>query len=285
MNTRSNEVYSCMLCNKIFASYPENGKCDICGTSIDNRTLRLTTLEDSKRILIKISDENAINSMRNGVFWFQSPKYFQNYQGNDAIGDVVECAYEKVLDISQDLIETHSSRGKGDIVEIDGQMYKYERSENGKVYVSSVYQNYNRLLCFYSLYLDENGKIIVPDEKMKQFGSHFSIIIDRPVLEKRIKSYIGKLDYNVEYRAVSVNYLSEKYNGIYTPSCKFDKYKYQNEYRIILQSENYNKMPEEQKVVINIEKEGMSTIMTNPIPIERLWNSEKLEDLIIEISN
>ena len=44
-----------------------------------------------------------------------------------------------------------------------------------------------------------------------------------------------------------ISYIRDTYSGVYTPTCKFDKYNYQNEYRCVLCSEEYSKLPEKKK--------------------------------------
>ena len=280
MNSKSKEVYKCMMCKKIFFNYPEHGICDNCGHQIEMKKNRLRVCGEKKMILIKISDETAITSMNAGTFWFQSPKFYQNYKGNDAIGDVNECAFETILDVSLDQLRKYVNLSKGEVFEKDGNKYRFEKILNGTVYVSSVYQNCYRLLCFYMLQIDENNRIIKPDEKMKLFGTHFSIIKNRLMLEEEIGNYIKNANYDLAEIGTVIEYITDKYRGIYTPSCKFEKYAYQNEYRIILGSLKYGKMPEEEKKIVNLTGNEMDKIMTEPIPIERLWISSTLEDIL-----
>lgn len=283
MNFEPEEIYTCMMCKKTFNKYPEHGICDKCGTLIDTKRNKLIVFDEKNMILIKISDEVAINSMNRGTFWFQSPKYYQNFTGNDAIGDVNECAFEAILDVPLNQLEMYSDLLKGENFEKDGSKYCFEKVLNGMVYVNSVYQNYFRLLCFYMLQLDENNRIIKPDEKMKLFGTHLSIIKNRPMLEKKLEKYIESAGYSLAGLGTSIAYVTDKYRGTYTPGCKFEKYAYQNEYRIILESQKYGEMPEEEKKVVSLSEDKMDEIMTKPIQIEKLWTVSTLEELMEDL--
>jgi len=56
------------------------------------------------------------------------------------------------------------------------------------------------------------------------------------MLEEEIGNYIKNANYDLAEIGTVIEYITDKYRGIYTPSCKFEKYAYQNEYRFILGS-------------------------------------------------
>lgn len=135
------------------------------------------------------------------------------------------------------------------------------------------------------LQIDNNGNIIKPDEKMKLFGSHFLIIKNRPMFEEKLREYIIREGNGLAGMGTPVAYVTDKYRGIYTPGCKFDKYRYQNEYRFILLSIEFDKLPPKEKKVVNLSADNMDEIMTKPIDIGKLWTVSTLDELIAEESD
>ena len=208
--------------------------------------------KNENTILIKISDKNALMSMRSGEFWFQSPRYYQEFKDNDAVGDINECAFEYIIDVSPDVLKQFSSLKCGTLIHYkDGNDYILDKIYDGKIYVSSRYQNYYRLLCFYTLHINDKGELVKPDRRMKSMGTHFSIIKNRnrfvQILNNHIKQEAENKQCDISVCTNWISYIRDTYSGVYTPTCKFDKYNYQNEYRCVLCSEEYSKLPEKKK--------------------------------------
>lgn len=282
---KSKEVYTCMYCKKLFDELPVLPICDICGMPINVKKVKHIYDDKTKYgIIIKISDEKVLNSMRNGEFWFQSPKYYQNFKENDTIGDVNECAFEYVLDVPINKISEYFGLRPGTVINYDGKEYIFEKILNGMIYVSSRYQNNYRLLCFYILNIDENYKIVKPDEKIKLFGTHFSIIKNRNRFIQILGEYAESSEYDLFFLPTPIAYIADSYRGVYTPGCKFDRYAYQNEYRFVLCSSEYAKLPEKEKKIIKLNKVMEENIFSEPIPIDLLWKAPTIEELS-KISN
>lgn len=281
MRREIRDVYSCMFCKKQFSTYPETGICDICGMPINSEKCRyLVNASNQFCITIKIGDEQALNNMRNGEFWFQSPKYYQSFVENDAVGDVNECAFDYIYNISEKDIEKYMHIIPGEKIILEGKEWILDKIMNGKFCVHSVYQNNYRLLCFYQLHMDEKRHFIKPDERMRLFGTHFSIVKDRDKFEKIVGKYVESVNYDLFFLPTSIAYLYDTYRGVYTPGCKFKKYEYQNEYRFILGSSQYGKLPEMEKKVIHLPEVKKEDILTEPIPLDFLWSTSSLDDIV-----
>lgn len=278
--TESKSIYRCMLCKKEYDELPSNAICDVCGMPMNIQKHDFHTCGLGAEILIKVSNPYVINSMRKGEFWFQSPKYYQDYSGNDAIGDPWECAFEQILDVPLNEIEKYTGIKQGTHISYRGKTYILEKVYNGMVYVSSLNQNNYRFICFYKLFFDEHNNLILPDEQIKKFGTHFTIVKDRSRLNQIIGEYVDSADYDLAFVPTDIAYLSNGYRGIYTPGCKFEKYSYQNEYRLILASTEYSKLPEKKEKVIRLDKVADEDLLSPPIPINVLWDSSTLDDFL-----
>ena len=174
------QVYRCMLCGTQYKEMPQNKFCKVCGRPLNSQQTKIGYNKIENGILIKISDEAALKSMNAGQFWFQSPRYYQEFKDNDAVGDINECAIENILEVSSDELKKYMGLSKGTLIHCtDGKDYILEKVLNGKVYVSSRYQNCYRLLCFYTLHISDTGKIVKPDIRMRNMGTHFSIVKNR----------------------------------------------------------------------------------------------------------
>lgn len=278
------QVYRCMLCGTQYKEMPQNKFCKVCGKPLNSRQTKIVYNKIENGILIKISDEAALKSMNAGQFWFQSPRYYQEFKDNDAVGDINECAIENILEVSSDELKKYMGLSKGTLIHCtDGKDYILEKVLNGKVYVSSRYQNCYRLLCFYTLHISDSGKIVKPDIRMKNMGTHFSIVKNRKrfvqILNNYVKKEVESRDSDISVCSNWINYISDAYTGIYTPVCKFDKYSYQNEYRCVLSSNEYGKLPEKKEKRIQLDAVADENIMTPPIPLEWLWKVSTLDEL------
>ena len=91
---------------------------------------------------------------------------------------------------------------------------------------------------------------------MKNMGTHFSIIKNRnrfvQILNNWTKVETENVKYDISVCSNWINYIGNTYTGIYTPTCKFAKYSYQNEYRCILCSEEYGKLQEKKEKRIQL---------------------------------
>lgn len=268
-----------MYCKKQFEEIPDPPVCDVCGMPLNTEQVRFTYNKRFYAITIKISDETALNSMRKGTFWFQSPKYYQEFVGNDAIGDINESAFEYILDLPVAQVEGYIGLRGGDKISVEGREFILQRILNGKLYVSSIYQNNYRLLCFYTLHLNDDLSFIKPDERMRQFGSHFSIVNNRNRFVEILGHTVENAKYDINFLHTSIAYISDKYRGVYTPGCKFKKYSYQNEYRFILCSPEYGKLPEKEKKIVYLPEVEKEEILSEPLPIDLLWDANSFKEI------
>lgn len=276
--------YRCMLCSTQYKKMPKSKYCEVCGMPLNPSQTRFYYNEFENGILIKIGDKDALKSMNSGQFWFQSPRYYQDFKDNDAVGDINECAIEYILKVSPMELKKCIGLKKGTLIHTtDGKDYILEKVLNGKVYVSSRYQNCYRLLCFYTLHINDEGVIVKPDIRMKNMGTHFSIIKNRnrfvQILNNWAKVEAENGKYDISVCSNWINYIGNTYTGIYTPTCKFAKYSYQNEYRCILCSEEYGKLPEKKEKRIQLNEVADEEIMTSPIPLDWLRKVSTLDEL------
>lgn len=237
-------MYSCLWCNKEFEEMPKDGVCPYCH---HDQFLALNMIREIQPggIFVKLSSRAVIESIRNGNVWFNSPKYYQEYKGNPAICDVHECEFD------------------------------YLEHKDGKIVgtVSNT-QNWNRLFCFYFLGMQEDHTIIIPDEKIKSFGDCFAAV-NYKALQKKLLAWCKSNNY--EFTFTGVKYSSANYEGPYNPTFKDDSYKYQNEWRFIIRSEQINALPE--KEAVKEKFDDMENIFTESKPIDLLFEKQTLEEL------
>ncbi len=241
-------TYRCMWCGKTFDDYPKDGKCVHCNLERILPTGKYVVNNPHFTQIIKISSAEVINSMRRGSFWFQSPRYFQEYSGDGqkARADIHDAKYSFI-----------SKDGNTD-------------DENADSY---------RILCFYSLDIDKKGNYLKTlDPNLKKFGDYYSII-DLATLLLGIKEHLVASNKDISYVANWVSYLTDKYSGVYSPFCKFPEYKYQNEFRIVLLSSSFlslnNKHP--YKTVPAIE--NLDQVFSEPLPLDNLLHAKNIYDL------
>lgn len=241
------QVYRCMWCGNIFDTLPKDGKCLNCHRDGLRLLGRYVVTNPHFSQIIKISSAEVINSMRKGNLWFQSPRYFQEYvgDGQKARADIHDAKYSYI--------------GKsGNIDDTNADTY--------------------RLLCFYSLNVDKEGKFLEkPNEKLREFGDYYSIV-DLETLLSQIKNHIVGLNKNVGYVANWVNYLTEQYSGVYSPFCKFPEFSYQNEFRIVLLSEIFLPLIKEPYKTLPPIK-GFDKVFSEPQSLDGLLNAKNIDDL------
>ena len=95
-----------------------------------------------------------------------------------------------------------------------------------------------------------------------------SSLYERLALSRDVKKEVESRESDISVCSNWINYISDAYTGIYTPVCKFDKYSYQNEYRCVLSSNEYGKLPEKKEKRIQLDAVADENIMTPPIPLE-----------------
>ena len=244
-------VYHCMFCRSNFEIMPGNGKCPVCSFPLNRNPVGIETGDSHEAFLVKIGSETALQNMRNGNFWLQSPKYFQVNFENEARDDVYESAY--------------------DYVELDSG--EPTDSENC---ILSKNQHLFRILCFGYISV-KNGILEIPDERMKLFGTHFSYVPTRRLCfafetaaeEKQVDASFGE-----------VHYLGATYKGVYTPFCKLPKFEYQNERRLVFFGERYSRWDELQRDEIHLG--DIRSWCSKPVPTDVLYRGLTMDEFIEE---
>lgn len=238
--------YYCMFCGSTFTHLPKNNECPKCHT----KNLKYASIEISNphfQCIIKISDDLTIEKIREGSLWFKSPKEFHDYAGagksvREDQNDSKFCFIEKDNQIEDINIDTY------------------------------------RILCFYSLDIDEKMNFQQkPDIRVKEFGNYYSIV-DIKALFEFIKEDIVKKSNRINLFARGVSYLLDNYTGPYTPFCKFQKDGFQNEFRIVLQSEEFRELGEK-PYKINSYVKNFHEFFTKPKSIENLFALDNYDNL------
>lgn len=242
-----NYKYHCMFCRSDYADFPMGGKCPKCGFPMNRiQTYMEGPMRDA--LLVKIGSEFALNNMRKGNFWMQSPKYFQIHFENEARDDVYESAF--------------------DFVELDSTTPDQPVSS-----VASSMQNLYRILCFGYIFV-EDGRIQKPNERMRLLGSHFSYVNTQRLVATFKQAAEQK---NVKFDFGGVHYLGSSYKGIYTPFCKMPKFSYQEEQRAVFYSEQYALIDDCEKDTVSFGDIG--EWFSKPVPIDELYQEHPLEKL------
>ncbi len=245
--------YHCMFCNTDYIELPEGAICPKCGFPMNRDPARFV-VENKGAILVKIGSPDALNNMRQGNFWMQSPASFQTHFDNEARDDVYESAF--------------------DYIEMD------KDSPDGIAYSSFFTdQNKYRILCFGIIRVND-GLIERPDERIKLFGTHFSYVSSQRLAQAFSEAATER---NAHCQIGGINYISDSYKGIYTPFCKLPKFSYQVEHRIVFCSEAYLAWDACQRDEISIG--DISSWFSKPIPIEELfagYTFDELKEVIID---
>lgn len=258
------KVYMCLLCGNITDCLPKDRTCSKCGfNQIEEFCMKIEHM--GERVALKIANYDVLESMRKGSIWFQSPKYYQEYEGNSAICDIDECAYDYIDTLPVEAVEKQFDSLKEDIQKrLDGK-FVIGNLEKAIVKRHSQHQNWLRLLCFYMLNIVDDV-IIKPDEQLKEFGAYFSLV-DLKTLSQKTKEAMKSRGIYCLY--APVKYVTSHYSGTYTPTLKADTYKYQNEFRFVLYGDELSNMSE--KEPLKVKFEGMEDVISEPQPIEKLF--------------
>ena len=267
----------CLWCNSAFDNRPNSGKCPNCGHTnfLDCEIVMTYPSDEDKSVMLKLGNLSTLESMRNGELWFQSPKYYQTYAGNPAVCDVEECAYDYISEIPEDKIKAVIPLNiEVNLIVCSGKTYRIGALKSAKYYELSQKQNYYRILCFFRLNAN-NGILDKRDDRLKYFGTHFCLI-DINKLNQKMEIYAQKN--NLTFWPTDVKYASKAYQGEYNPTFKKDTYAYQCEYRYILRGEKLNDLAEKEPKIIKLS--GMDEMMSEPRPLNKLLEVQKLDELL-----
>jgi hypothetical protein len=241
-------VYYCMWCGSVYDYLPKDGECLKCHQRQLQYIKKLDNNNMHPRQIIKLQSSEVIESMRNGNYWFQSPRYFQEYSGD------------------------------GKVARMDMHDAKYFYVDKGR-YIDDKNADKYRLLCFYSLNVDDSGNFLKPfDERLSQFGECFSIV-DLETLLIELQKYIKSGNNNMSYVGNDVKYIREdRYSGFYSPLCKFSKFDYQNEFRIVLLSDTFLSLGDFNPYKTIAPTNNLGSVIGEPQPIDILLRAKNIND-------
>ena len=226
----------CLICNSIIESDVQN--CTTCGSSNLMKFENVNVKRQLKDVyLIRIKCRERLKELVSGKLYCNSPVIYKDYvgAGQEAIQDNLECLnYKRKL----------SGHEKEIIFKfLDNRIkpygYKFISLGNGDVFFFDDVNKY-RLYCFYSISVNENGKVLYKiDEGIRKFGESF-VVINVHEYVKKIKECLPK---NVSFEILPVKYVDyDSYEGPLDITCKdLTKYSYQREYRLIFYCEDFEK--------------------------------------------
>ena len=167
--------------------------------------------ENGEYMILKINNKDALMNMMNGKHWFRHPAYYQWLDicgGDDNRGD----EFDNKIEYYERILTPRYS-----ITNID-----YDKQIDRK-----------RQISFYKLRVN-GGSFDRADIRIKEFGECFGII-DIKHMERCINKTLPSL----EVEMGECNY--DQQSGTGGSSFKRSKYRYQNEYRVTLFSDDYKK--------------------------------------------
>lgn len=192
--------------------------------------------EYGKYIILKMSDEVALNNMKNGEFWFRHPAFYnklENINGDSIVGDEYD---NKIKSIENDIISLPEG-----CIKINGILNGKNLDTKGAIkIVLFKEQDLERQLSFYMLRIKENGDYFCDVESIKAFNYEYFAIVDiKSFLEELSKKNVSVDESKCEY------YDFNNYSGELSSFSKRKEYKNQNEYRVII---HMSKIEEDEKI-------------------------------------
>lgn len=272
--------FLCLWCNSRFDEIPSVEICPVCGHNQFGE-FKWDVNFNKSAIVLKIGELSTLKSMREGHIWFQSPQYYQSYQGNEAICDIRECAFDYIFNLTPEQIIDLVPFKRGDIVSQDGKELELVEILNCQYGIVSPMQNSYRLLCFYTLYIDKSDNSLFDvDERLKSFGSSFSMIN----LGQMTSLIAKKLNQaNIYSIGSGVKYATKNYSGAYNPTYKDYSFEYQHEYRMITQSVTFLGMDKMDPYKIQIDPLAAQEAISEPYPIDILYSANDASELQVNV--
>lgn len=192
----------------------------------------MNEFEDTFVLFIKFGSEKNIKSLyENGLVYLNTFEYFQNIEDNGVRGDKFEGTiniknYKNIEKLKLEITDTKTG-DKMDIKPSKLQLRHFDPYPKGNLY---------------SLYCIKQSDFLNTDEftidsKVKAFGSHALFIKSTKKFIDKLTAEIKKL--NMPYMAKQVEYYDdENTNGQISLFEKVQGYKYQSEYRVVVQNNN-----------------------------------------------
>ena len=225
--------------------------------------------DDGRRyVIIKVGSKKVLENMGNGEWWLQHPAFFQkDYKNHSDIGRA---------DNEDSLIEYQNVKK----MQIDHPVHVFSGTVLPST-ISFIYKKYTeddsaRIICFYKLFISDDGSFYSINERMEGFGKYFAFVdINRAKELLQIKvdeMFYGKLnDFDMEY-------YNDSYSGKVGVSGKRKEYAYQCEYRIRIDSiDNLKEIIKDQEIQ-KIEKEMKDVLQEQEKNAELCRNAVILEE-------
>lgn len=186
----------------------------------------------SSYLLKFLKKENYINDLLDGKLYMNTLKYFKEKEYLDkARADKFETIF------------SHKQQ-KFDFININGTYFTNTQIQKGSI--TSISQRFDlcNIFCLFALWKEKEDDKIFIDEKNKTFGKYCICITDVQEFLNRVIKVIEKE--NIECSFMKVNYINKdedyKIDIDEVPFTKFDNFKYQNEFRIAIDTKkNINK--------------------------------------------
>ncbi|ETI57856.1 hypothetical protein [Marinomonas profundimaris] len=173
-----------------------------------------------KGLFIKLMDENRVESFLNGNIFFNTDKKFTQMDTTDIVRFDPDESLDESRQIKEISIQDKETR---EYIPIGGvtSPIKFRYANKGALNIFCVY-----------VHLEKNNSHF--DEKNLNFGNSAVVIRDPIEFTKRIHYAANKFSLNIEQSPVE--YVDQKkYHGVMGPFRKYDSFKYQNEFRYLLQ--------------------------------------------------
>ena len=173
-----------------------------------------------KGLFIKLMDENRVESFLNGNIFFNTDKKFTQMDATDIVRFDPDEGLDESRQIRKLSIQDKETR---EFIPIGGVIspVKFRYANKGALNIFCVY-----------VHLEKDSPYF--DEKNLNFGNSAVVIRDPIEFTKRIHYAANKLSLSIVQSPVE--YVDQKkYHGVMGPFRKYDSFKYQNEFRYLLQ--------------------------------------------------
>jgi len=187
-------------------------------------------LKDAIVLFIKFGSEENIKSLyENGLIYLNTIDYFQKLEDNDVRGDKFEGTvniknFKKTDELKLEITDTTTGE-KMNLKPSKLQLRHYDSNPKGNLY---------SLYCIKQSDFLNTDELII-DSKVKEFGTHALFIRHTKIFIDKLTAEITKL--NMFYKAKPIEYYDhENINSEINLFQKIQEYKYQSEYRIVVQN-------------------------------------------------
>lgn len=183
-------------------------------------------MKDRIHLLLKFGSKKNIEDLyKNGTVYLNTLEYFQFQENNSYRGDPQEATVH---------IKNFQNPENYTLTFTDTKTGKSFSKKPGELFLSDKSLSPGNLYSLYGIkHSDFVDGIFRVDPKVKEFGSHFLVISNPAQFMERLKFKIKES--GMEFQAQAVEYYDKwKHNGSLTLFHKTLEYKYQNEYRVLV---------------------------------------------------